>query len=331
MRTSFYIISCFSLPLLVSVFFTSCVKDDWKESKRAETELLENYLRENNISEDSKTEGGIYFIEEDAGTGLSPANNDYVVINYVGRYLVDGSIHETNYYSLKADWANSQYYTFFVFAPLKFRYGFSIPGINEGLAMMKEGGKATLIIPSDKAFYDFNPLEYEVELLNVIKDPVAWEDSILAVYIAENGYDSTTLFQNIYFRETLTPNPGDTRTVQPNDTVIFRYTGRYVTGYSGQLNDTVIFDTNTDDMVSLKLVYGKNEIIKGSILAMPKGLVSALDSMRAGTHATAVLPFTEAFGTDGLVSGIYGYTIVPRYQTVIYDIILEDIRPPLGK
>ena len=55
--------------------------------------------------------------------------------------------------------------TYFVYGPLKFEYGFSITGINEGLALMKEGGKAELLLPSDKAFYDFNPMIYEIELL----------------------------------------------------------------------------------------------------------------------------------------------------------------------
>jgi len=32
-----------------------------------------------------------------------------------------------------------------------------------------------------------------------------------------------------------------------------------------------------------------------------------------------------------LYAATYGYTIVPRYQTVVYDILLEDIRPPSQK
>jgi FKBP-type peptidyl-prolyl cis-trans isomerase len=316
---------------LPAFLLAGCVKDDWKDKQKAESDIIDKYLKDNNIPESSKTEGGIYFIEEKAGTGSTPVKNDYVVINYTGRYLEDGSIHETNIGSLKSEWANAVTYSHFVYAPLKFRYGYSIQGLNEGLGMMKEGGKAKLIIPSDKAFYNFRPMEYEIELLKVIKDPVAWEDSVLTLYLADEGYDPVTAYRNIYFRETVTPDPLNHRTVQTNDTIIFRYRGRYVTGYGVQPADTDVFDSNMDDAVSLKLVYGKNEIIRGSILSIPKGLVTALDSMRSGTHATAVIPYSEGFGADGLISNTYGYTIVPRYQTLVYDIILEDLRPPLGK
>ena len=326
-KTLFKSIPLFSLCLLAF----GCVKEDWKEMEKTEERIIENYLSENGINKDDKTSGGIWYIEERAGTGSTPVRDDYVVINYVGRYLEDGAIHETNYDSLKTEWANSEKYGYFVYAPLKFRYGYSIPGINEGLSLMKEGGKARFIIPSDKAFYDFRPLEYEVELMKVIKDPGLWEEETLSSYLESENYDESTSYKTISFRETVTPNPSNTRTVQANDTIIIRYEGRYVTDYSGTVTDDIVFDSNMDDIVALKLVFGKNEIIKGSILSIPKGLITAIDSMRTGTHATAVLPYTEAFGTQGLLSGTYGYVIVPGYQTVVYDIILEDLRPPSGK
>ncbi|MBN1159395.1 MAG: FKBP-type peptidyl-prolyl cis-trans isomerase [Bacteroidales bacterium] len=317
--------------VILLLLLSGCVRNEWEEKEERETEVIENYLRENSITEEAKTEGGIYFVEEISGTGRSPEKDDYIVINYVGRYLENGAIHETNYDSLRDDWDGSVYYSHLVYAPLKFKYGYSIAGINEGIGMMKEGGKAKLIIPSDKGFYDFNPLEYEIELIRVIRDPAAYEDSVLITYLSESGFDSTMLTGGIFFRETVTPDPDDQRTVQQNDTILIRYTGRYVVAYSGSLNDTIVFDTNTDEMRSLKLVFGKNEVITGTILGIPDGLAAALDTMRLGTHATAVLPYEEAFGHDGLSSGTYGYTIVPGYQTVLYQLVLEDIRSPLGK
>jgi hypothetical protein len=174
-------------------------------------------------------------------------------------------------------------------------------------------------------------MEYEVELIKVIKNPEAYEDSVFAAYLDENAYDSTEVAGDIYFRETVTPDPGDTRTVQSGDTILLRFSGNYIVDYEGVLDDGTVFDSNLEDANSLKMVFGKNQIITGMILSIPDGLVTAIDSMRIGTHATAVLPYTEAFGTEGLISGTYGYTIVPAYQTVTYQLILEDIRPPEGK
>lgn len=317
--------------VIFALLLSACVKNEWEELEEREAEIIKNYLKDNGISEDTKTEGGIYYIEEVAGTGLTPGTGDYIVINYVGRYLESGLIHETNYDSLKDEWEKSYYYPYYVYTPVKFNFGESIAGFNEGIGMMKEGGKAKLIIPSDKAFYDFNPMEYEVELIKVIQDPVAYEDSILLAYLSEAGYDSTMLTNNIFFKETFTPDPGDERTVEANDTILIRFTGKYVVGYTGELNDTIVFDTNEDDANALKMVFGKNEVITGMILSMPQGMVAALDTMRLGTRAMAVLPYSEAFGISGFSYGISEYIIVPDYQTVIYQLEVEDIRPPAGK
>ncbi len=316
---------------LLAFVIAGCASDDWEEQKERESRIIQQYLRDNNITEDQKTEGGIYIVELEKGTGRSPLRDNFVVINYVGRYLENGSIHETNLDSLKSQWSGASYYPYFIYAPLRFRYGYSIAGLNEGLAMMQEGGKAKLIIPSDKAFYDFNPLVYEVELIEVMRDPAAYEDSILAAYVEKESYDASTMMSGIYFRETFTPNPDDPETVEPGDTVLFRFEGRYVTGYGGRLSDTVVFDSNMEDQQPIKMVFGSRKSLSGVILAIPDGLVTALDSMRTGTRATAVLPYSEAFGAGGLVSGTYGYTIVPPYQTVLYDLVVEEIRSPLGK
>jgi FKBP-type peptidyl-prolyl cis-trans isomerase FkpA len=320
------------LPVFLSLMVSGCLKNEWDQQEQHEKEVIQTYLTANNITEEQKTEGGIYYVEKVAGTGLSPLGNNYVVINYTGRYLEDGSIHETTYDSLKADWANSSLYTFFVYGPLRFQYGYSIAGINEGLSMMKEGGKASLIIPSDKAFYDFKPMEYEVELLKVIRDPVAYEDSVFHMYLAEKNYDSTMWYisgnDTIYFKETVTPDPGDERTVQPGDTVYFRYTGKLVDGFSPVIKDDRVFDSDMDDAKPIKYIFGSSVILSGEMLAFPNGLKLALDTMRSGTHATALLHYKQAFGDKGLSSTIYGYTIVPKYQTVVYDVVVESIRQP---
>jgi FKBP-type peptidyl-prolyl cis-trans isomerase len=249
-----------------------------------------------------------------------------VIIDYVGRYIDGNIIHETSYDSLKDNWPNATYYANYVYGPLKFRYGYSIAGINEGLFLMSEGGKAKLVMPSDKASYDFNPMVYEIELHKVIRNPVAYEDSVLKEYLAVAGFDTlTTRYQEIYFKETVTPDPEDNRTVNTSDTVYFRFTGRLVDGFGPLINDQRVFDSNVADAAPAKYVFGSSAV-PGAMLAFPAGLKTALDTMRTGTHATAILPYSQAFKDAGLFSLAYGYTIVPKYQTVVYDIVVEDIR-----
>jgi len=310
---------------LLAVIVGGCLDNDWEEKEQNEKKLINEYLRQNNITDDNLTQGGIYFVEEKAGTGKSPQKDNYVIINYVGRYLEDNAIHETNYDSLSDDWDESDLYKYFVYGPLRFQYGYSIQGINEGLSLMHEGGKATLVIPSSKAFYDFKPLVYEIELLKVIRKVDVFDDSVRRVYMSSMGYDSaTTYYKGVYFKETFTPNPSDTRTVQQGDTVQFNFTAMLLDGLTDPPVAERVFDSNEDSEKPVKYLYDSGSI-PDNIISIPPGLKVALDTMRAGTRARVIMPYVQGFGKDGLLSTRYGYIVVPKYQTLVYDLELLTI------
>jgi FKBP-type peptidyl-prolyl cis-trans isomerase len=309
---------------------TGCLKSEWAEKEQHENEVIQNYLDANGITEDQKTEGGIYYIEEVAGTGAAPIKDDFVVIGFTGRYLETNEIHETSFDSLKDEWEGAAVYTDYVYGPVKFQFGYSIEGINEGLSLMKEGGKSELVIPSYKAFYDFKPLVYEMNLIKVITDPVAFEDSLLGEYIALKGFDTTSYLDSVmFYDETFTPDPNDDHYVQSGDTVFFRFTGRLVDGFGDEIRDNRVFDSNLNDELPVRITYPSTKPSSGSILAIPPGLITALGVMRSGTRATVILPYVQAFKDVGLFNTTYGYTVVPRYQTVVYDLNVEEIRSPV--
>ncbi|EED91665.1 predicted protein [Thalassiosira pseudonana CCMP1335] len=94
------------------------------------------------------------------GTGASPTVSDTVEVHYHGT-LTDGTVFDSS-----VDRG----------ATIKFGLGQVIKGWQEGLAMMKEGGKATLVIPSELAYGDNGSggavppgatLKFEVELFKV--------------------------------------------------------------------------------------------------------------------------------------------------------------------
>jgi FKBP-type peptidyl-prolyl cis-trans isomerase len=328
-------LAIFTFPAMILLLASGCLKNDTKEQEDHEKRVIQQYLTANNISPNTKTRGGIYFIEEIAGTGISPVLDNYVVIDFVGRYMEDGTIAETSYDSLSNEWPAAQSFHYYLYGPAKFKHGYNCSGINEGLSLMKEGGKAKIIIPSDKGYYDYKPRAYEIKLIKVIKDPVAYEDSVLQAYISEKGYNDTTMIDSlIWYKETF-PYSSDQQTVEPKDTVLFRFTGSLVDGFRSVLQDNRIFDNNMDAVKPIKIVYNGRtsapKLLSGQVLAFPKGLLLALDSMRVGTHATAVLPYTQAFGVSGLINNVYRYTIMPEYQTVLYNIIVEEIRSPVVK
>ncbi len=85
-------------------------------------------------------ESGLYFIEQQAGKGAPIANGDSLSIHYTFK-LANDSIFDS---SIGRD-------------PMYCIVGRMFPGLDEGLTLMKRGGKATLIMPYNIAFGVQNP------------------------------------------------------------------------------------------------------------------------------------------------------------------------------
>ncbi len=107
--------------------------------EREEDQLLSEYLQKNNIDTEP-TMSGLYYIETEKGTGAAPIPGKMVAIHYEASFL-DGRVFDSSYSRRE---------------PLKFRLGSMqvIQGLEEGVARMKKGGRATLIIPSPLAYGD---------------------------------------------------------------------------------------------------------------------------------------------------------------------------------
>lgn len=109
----------------------------------------------------SKSDSGMLYSETLAGTGASPAATDKVKVHYRGT-LIDGTEFDSSI-------ARGQ--------PAEFPLNGVIKCWTEGLQMMKVGGKARLVCPSDLAYGDRGrpsippgaTLVFEVELLEIVK------------------------------------------------------------------------------------------------------------------------------------------------------------------
>jgi FKBP-type peptidyl-prolyl cis-trans isomerase len=140
-----------------------------QEKQRMAFEKLSNdnlekgkaYLAENAKKKGVKTtESGLQYEELTAGSGASPTQDDTVKVHYRGT-LIDGTEFDSSY-------ARNE--------PVSFPLNGVIAGWTEGLQLIKEGGKARLVIPSDLAYGPggmgnaIGPNEtliFEVELLEV--------------------------------------------------------------------------------------------------------------------------------------------------------------------
>jgi len=106
-----------------------------------------------------KTASGLVYRDTTAGTGASPKASDMVKVHYRGT-LIDGSEFDSSY-------KRNQ--------PASFPLSGVIRCWTEGVQLMKVGGKATLVCPSDTAYGDGGrpgipggaTLIFEIELLEI--------------------------------------------------------------------------------------------------------------------------------------------------------------------
>jgi len=125
-----------------------------------EAGLRQTYLEKNKVKV-KPTNSGLYYIETQKGKGKQAVVGSVVQVHYKGS-LLNGSEFDSSYKRNK---------------PISFKIGGGqvIPGFEEGISMMKEGGKAQLIIPSEIGYKDselenipaYSTLVYEVELVKV--------------------------------------------------------------------------------------------------------------------------------------------------------------------
>ena len=112
----------------------------------------------------TETQSGLMYIMHREGTGVKPLASQVVKVHYKGS-LVDGTVFDSSY-------DRGQ--------PIEFPLGVGrvIPGWDEGIALLSEGGKATLIIPSHLAYGPKGAggvippnatLIFDVELIEIVK------------------------------------------------------------------------------------------------------------------------------------------------------------------
>lgn len=130
-------------------------------AKKEEKSKLLNYIKINNITAAPRP-SGLYYIETKKGTGEQAAPGKTVKVHYTGT-LINGT---------KFDSSRDRK------EPFEFVLGQGqvIPGWDEGIALMKEGGTAKLVIPSNLAYGENGrmptippsaSLVFDVELIDV--------------------------------------------------------------------------------------------------------------------------------------------------------------------
>ncbi|MES1216573.1 MAG: FKBP-type peptidyl-prolyl cis-trans isomerase [Bacteroidota bacterium] len=123
-----------------------------------ELKEMEAFLAANKITA-QKTGKGTFVVIKEQGNGPQAVVDKYVKVKYTGKFLETDSVFQSNNYAFQLG------------------KGFVIAGWDEGLQLLKQGGKATLYIPAFRAygknpppnspFKPYQPLKFDVELLAV--------------------------------------------------------------------------------------------------------------------------------------------------------------------
>jgi FKBP-type peptidyl-prolyl cis-trans isomerase FkpA len=157
-RKNFKMHILFSAAILL-LLVVSC--DPSKQYQKDENNSIQNYLNANSSLKFVLRPSGLYYLEVVAGTGDSPVLSDSAFVKYTGK-LLSGTIFDSNV-------STGTLYGFIV--------GQNIVGFDEGVMLMKAGGKSTLLIPSKLGYGSmgsypvisgYTPLLFDIELVKVV-------------------------------------------------------------------------------------------------------------------------------------------------------------------
>jgi FKBP-type peptidyl-prolyl cis-trans isomerase len=107
------------------------------KQKQTDAKAIADYLSKNNLGNVQKTASGLHYVITQPGTGKQATPMSTVSVKYTGK-LLDGTVFDSS------ERQGGK--------PVEFPLNQVIPGWTEGIALLKEGSKATLIIPSEMAY-----------------------------------------------------------------------------------------------------------------------------------------------------------------------------------
>ena len=239
------------------------------------------------------TDSGLQYQDLKVGDGDTPQEGDQVTVHYVGM-LEDGTVFDDSR-------ENG--------APFGFLLGQAavIPGWDEGISTMREGGKRKLIIPPELAygeegFGDIIPsnatIIFEVELLDIKKGQGAVApDSPPEVDGETVTTDSGLQYIEIEKGTGITPTAGQRVTVH--------YTGWLESNGSK-------FDSSLDSGQPLTFTIGQGDVIEG--------WDEGLSTMKVGGKRRLIVPADLGYGAEGYPP------VIPANAVLIFDVELLDVR-----
>jgi len=236
------------------------------------------------------TDSGLQYVIVEAGNGEAPQSGDLVQVHYTGT-LEDGTKFDSSYDRNE---------------PIQFMLGAGqvIPGWDEGIALMKIGDKAKLIIPPELAYGEQGAgggiippnatLMFDVELIGTQPGPPAAPSEVAAA-------DYTTTESGLQYFDL---EAGSGAAPEAGQTVSVHYTG--------WLEDGQMFDSSLVRGRPFEFAIGVGQVIPG----WDEGVAS----MQVGGKRQLVIPAELAYGEQGAGG------VIPPNATLVFEVELLDIQ-----
>ncbi len=305
-RIQSFLIACVSLAGWLSL--GGCVKEeDISANKKQENDQqIRQYLAANSLNAQQTASGLYYQITQPNPAGSLTQDYDSVYVYYTVSRISDGfkfdSIPRTS-------------------GPFVFRYHSDhskipvplLSGFVEGIGLMREGEKATLLLPSDLAFGSlsdpnyfpsYTPLRIDMELVKIEN-----EERKINRYLAAKGWtDIIKRTSGLRFQQ-LTFVPDSIR-ADSGKTAYVRYTGKL-------LNDTQ-FDSNITNTAPLTVMVGGGSVVKG--------FAEGIALLRKGEKARLIFPSSLGYGTTGQRNSAGTQYIIPPLTPLVFEVEVVDVK-----
>ncbi len=215
------------------------------------------------------TASGLKYIIRQEGKGELPKPEALLKVHYTGKLLND-TVFDSSYERKRP----------FTFVLGK---GKVIKGWDEGFALLKQGTKATFIIPPNLAYGGRatgkipanSTLVFDVELMEV-KNPIVIEPYDV------KGKDTITTASGLKYI-VVKKMPSSEKTAKAGELV--------TVDYSGYFKDGKMFDSSVKRGTPIKFTLGQGQVIKG--------WDEALQLMRSGEKYRLIIPYQLAYGERG--------------------------------
>jgi len=239
------------------------------------------------VSGQVTTDSGLRYTDTVVGSGEAAVSNQVATVHYTGR-LEDGTQFDSS--------VGKEPFAFIIDA------GQVIPGWDEGVTGMKEGGKRTLVVPPELAYgADGNgpippnaTIMFDIELLTISALP--------AENPPEISGDEQELEGGLKVIDVV---EGTGEEAATGDTVFVHYTGWLEA-------DGTRFDTSLITPQALAFTIGQQRVIRGWDAGVP--------GMKEGGTRRLIIPPELAYAQEGAGDGA-----IPPNATLIFDIQLVEI------